>query len=363
MAKRQIGIVRTKTECRAYVRVRGILYTKRFDPDTSTITDMRDWRAATRVEQLRKHKDRAGKGSFAADVQAYLAAVKAMPTYAEREQHLDHWLAALGPERPRASITSAEVRAVLQQWRLSGKRVTEKATDATGTVSDTVKQVPLSESACNHRRTALMHFFTVLNGRSGSNPVKDVPKFREPDPEPRGVPFSELQKVFAVMPNSATRARVLVLAFTGLPPSTLMRLEPSAVHYDTATVTVPRRRKGKGTKTRTLPLTKEALQAFRLLTRFDAWGEFSRDALRHSLQRACRKAGIPVIRAYDLRHSFATAVYQQSGDIKAVQALLDHSDQKLTDRYTLGAVDARQRLALAAVRKVTGKVTKSRKSA
>lgn len=339
----ETGIVRTKSECRAYVRVKGTLYTKRFDPETATLTEMRDWRAAKRVEVLAAHQKRAepAQGTFGSDVTTYLATVKAMPTYAEREFHMQQWLDMLGAHRTTASITGADIRAVLQTWRLR----------------------PLAESSCNHRRTALMHFFTVLNGRSGYNPVRDVPKFREPDPEPRGVDFAILKRIFAKMPESKTKARALVLATTGLPPSTLMRLTEDAVNYKAKTVTVPRRRKGKGTKLRVLPLSTDAVRAFKLLTRYDGWGEFSRDSLRHSLHRACKAAGVPTMRGYDLRHSFGTAAYKASGDIRAVQALLDHSDAKLTERYTLGAVEHRTRAAVKSLRKVTGPVASKRKSA
>lgn len=342
------GITRTETGWRAFIRVRGALYSKRF-PDTATLTEVRDWRAALRVDVLRAAKavpDEPAPGTFADDIKTYLAAVTSMPTYNERDYHLGLWRDVLGGTRTRASITSADVRAALQAWRLTGKN-----------------GKPLSESACNHRRTALMHFYTVLNGRSGANPVRDIPKFRAPDPEARGVPFSELQKIFDALKDTKTKARILVLALTGLPPSTLVRLTADAINYAEKTLTVPRRRKGKGTKTRVLPLTPEAIKAFKLLTRHDAWGHCSRDALRHSLHRACKRAKVKVIRLYDLRHSFGTEAYRASGDIRAVQALLDHSDVKLTERYTLGAVDARMRSALSAMRKVTGRVTRKRKSA
>lgn len=344
MAKRpDHGIVTTEFGYRVYVRVKGRLYSKRFPPDTA-ITTMRDWRAATRTDVLRRHKTAppTNEQTFAADVGLYLQAVSAMPTYDWREDDMLRWVKTLGGTRSRHSITSAEIRSALQQWRLMGRQ------DGT----------PLSESACNHRRTALMHFFTVMNGKAGANPVRDIPRFREPDPEPRGVRYAQLRKMFRAMPNSKTKARALVMAHTGLPHSTLMRLEPSAVDYKAKTVTVPRRRKGQGTKTRVLPLTPDAIKAFKMLSKYDGWGPFSRDSLRRSLHRACETAGIPLIRGYDLRHSFGTAVYAASGDIRAVQALLDHSDIALTERYTLGAVDARMRSAL---RKVATPVTRKRK--
>jgi integrase len=341
----EVGIVRSVDGCRAFIRVRGHLYSKRFPPDTP-LTVLRDWRAATRTDALRAAKFAAvPSGTFAEDVTNYLRAVKTMPTYAWREVDLDHWLAVLGASRTRQSITSAEIRAALQQWRTNGRKDGK----------------PLSESACNHRRTALMHFFTVMNGKAGSNPCRDVPKFREPDPTPRGLTFAQLTRVFRAMPETKTKARAMVMAYTGIPHATLMRLEPGAVDYRAKTVLVPRRRKGSGTKPRVLPCSPEALTAFRLLDRYDGWGPFSRDSLRRSLQRACVTAKVTPIRGYDLRHSFAAHVYKESGDIGAVQGLLDHADQKMTARYTLSAIDGRMRSALNAGRKVTNAVTSHKK--
>ena len=345
MTRRPTGIQRTTIGHRAYVRVRGVLHTKRFPPD-ATPTEMQNWRQATRVDVLRSlARTPRSRGTFGEDVDAYLKSVKTMPSYVDRENDLDAWLAALGSGRSRHTITSAEIRTALQQWRVNGRKDGK----------------PLSESACNHRRSALMHVFTVLNGKAGANPVREVPKFREPDPEPRGVSFAQLRKAFNAMPESKTKARVLIMAYTGLPHATLMRLTPGMVDLRARTVTVPRRRKGQGTKTRVLPLQPEAIKAFRLLDRYDGWGSFSRDSLRRSLRRACATAGIPLIRGYDLRHSFGTAVYAASGDIRAVQALLDHSDVKLTERYTLGAVDERMKAALSAMRKVATPVASRKK--
>ncbi len=346
---KHIDGIRTATGWRVFVRVHGVPYSKRFPPE-ATITQRRDWRARQRMDAktaARKATEAQPEpGSFAEDVLTYLAAVKAMPTYDWRKKDLEHWTAAIGDTRARNSITSHEIRTVLSQWRLTGKN--GKA---------------LSASACNHRRTALMHFYSVLNGKAGENPVKGVPRFREPDPQPRGVSRATLAKILAQMPESATKARVMVMAYTGLPAMSVAQLLPSSVDLANKQVTVPRRRKGAGTKTRVLEITPEAVKAFKMLDRFDGWGPFSRDSLRKSLKLACRKAEVPEMRGYDLRHSFATQLYQASGDIHAVQAVLDHSDPKLTARYTLGAVDQRVSSALAAWRKVTTKVTGKRKKA
>jgi integrase len=358
---RRIGITKTPFGWRALIRVKGTLYTKRFKP-AATLTEMQDWRQATRVDALRKAARRANKriakGTFAEDVETYLKAVRAMPTFSWRQADLEAWIAVFG-RRKRDTITSDEIRAVLHDWRLRGRRLVRWWCNLTTRKPEriAVGHGPLSESACNHRRTALMHLYAVLDGKAGVNPVRDVPRFREPDPEPRGIRLTTVTAILNAMPDSATKARCLVMAWTGLPHATLMQLTAESVRWDDGTLYVPRRRKGKGTKARVLPLLPQAVKALKMMERYDAWGPFSRDSLRRSLHRACEAAGVPPIRPYDLRHSFGTAAYEASGDIRAVQSLLDHSDVKLTARYTLGAVDGRVLATLAAMRKVATPVT------
>ena len=69
-----------------------------------------------------------------------------------------------------------------------------------------------------------------------------------------------------------------------------------------------------------------------------------------SFRRACKAAKVnPAPRVYDLRHSFATELYRQTGDPKATAELLMHSpSSQMMDRYTIGGVAPRLRLAVAA---------------
>ena len=62
--------------------------------------------------------------------------------------------------------------------------------------------------------------------------------------------------------------------------------------------------------------------------------------------RACKTAKVTGVRPYDLRHSYGTQMYAMTGDPLAVQSLLMHSTQKMTERYTKGAIDQRLRLAV-----------------
>jgi integrase len=55
------------------------------------------------------------------------------------------------------------------------------------------------------------------------------------------------------------------------------------------------------------------------------------------------------LRPYDLRHSFGSAVYAATGDLRAAQQLLGHASQRMTDRYTLSAVPERLQFAVGQV--------------
>jgi integrase len=50
-------------------------------------------------------------------------------------------------------------------------------------------------------------------------------------------------------------------------------------------------------------------------------------------RRSKAKAGIKKFRNHDLRHAFGTALYDETGDIYAVQDAMGHADVKTTMRY------------------------------
>ena len=47
--------------------------------------------------------------------------------------------------------------------------------------------------------------------------------------------------------------RLAVIAYTGLPHALVKKLTPASINWQTGIITVPRRQKGKGVKTRELP--------------------------------------------------------------------------------------------------------------
>ena len=187
----------------------------------------------------------------------------------------------------------------------------------------------------------------------------------EPEPEPRGLPYSAVQTILDAMPDvgqaikgkprdsaTKTKARLMLMAYAGFSPATIMRLRPKDVRRDAGAVFVAGRRKGKGARGQTIPLTSAGLAALRRFDEIGCWGPFSTSAVWKSFQTACRKVGLSGLRPYDLRHSFGTAVYAATGDLRATQHLLGHASRTTTDRYTLASVPERLQVAVGQVEKL-----------
>lgn len=284
--------------------------------------------------------------AFPEDVTRYLKAVTSMPTYSDRERDMLRW-AAIFRGRDRNSITPLEIRTHLEGWR-----VTKAA------------------STCNKRRTALMSFYTELNGRSGYNPVRDVEKYPEEEEIRSQHPYTIL-RVLSFMRPSQTRARLMVILTTGWPHAQLKRLKPEHLKLDQARAFVTPRQKGKRGKVRRgkwLPLLPAAVNALREFVKWDCFTKphpvtgkprpFSHSAMHSAFARALEKLnahrarlGSPAldIHPYDLRHVFGTWLAHQLTDERAIQELMIHSRIEQTRRYTEAATQGRVERAVAGI--------------
>jgi integrase/recombinase XerC len=109
-------------------------------------------------------------------------------------------------------------------------------------------------------------------------------------------------------------------------------------------------RRGKGGKSRHVPVGRKALDALRqwlairdghaaagerALFVSVRGGRLGRRAVQVRLERWQRKLGLPVrVHPHLLRHSFASHVLESSGDLRAVQELLGHANLATTQVYT-----------------------------
>jgi integrase len=327
------------TAWQAYVRIGGKLHTRCFPPHTA-LTIMRQWRENERVRTRLGIDESAHGRALVDDVADYLDMIPTLATFKWRKADLTIWLGAFGPTRIRKSITAGEIRAQLEKWRKEG----------------------YAPSTVNHCRTALMSLWTTLDGKSATNPARDVPRFPEDQGPPRSLSLGAVAAVLDKMPPSPTRARIELMRRTGWPHAQIARLEPGDIRWDDAVYVKPRR-KGKGAAGVWLPLLPEAWTALREFKRLGCWGSFSTSSMRKSFRLAAGKVAadkeIPeLIRAelanvtpYQLRHSFLTLVASITQDDRAVMVLAQHADIRQTHRYTQATADPRAAAALQEVAK------------
>lgn len=324
-AKHPKGIRPWKGKWQAYIRVNGRLVSKVFALDTDLST-IKAWRAAQALTRSPRQS-----GTFKRDVVRYLRRVRAMPTYQQRRQHLIFWLNALGWQRNRSTITTAEIDRVLQGWLDTCAR-------------DTVRK----------RRTALLAMFHKLDGKAAANPVRESTPPKPQQPTVRGLDTATLQRVLDSLPPSKTAARLKVMAWTGLPPGMLMRVRASDLDLERAELRVGPREKGAGSHARMLPLTPQAVKAFQEMALRQAFGAFAIAAAGRVLHRGCKRCGVQRIRLYDLRHSFGALLYRTTKDLPTVARFLLHKNLTSTARYAHAAIGDVDRAAAQAVGQLPG---------
>jgi integrase len=322
------GIRQTANGFQIYARINGEFISQHFPPGTP-VPDLVE---ALKTVRARAHLGltvaKAAQGpTLQSDVKEYLKAMAGLPTLVDRTHRIEWWRDTLGRHRTRDSITAVEIRQQLEALRKAGKKP--------GTL--------------NVYRTALMSFFTVMNGRGGANPAKDTPHYHEHE-LPLSLPsradvlrvFDQALRFDGPRPSGVkSQARLRVLLWTGWPSAILKQLRPADIHWRTGTVLVHGRKKGGGTKPRTVPLMPQALEALKMFAEAEAWGPFSGSALHSTLHRWCDAAGVSRFRVYDLRHLFGTRLVATSHDERGTAELMLHSSPQQTWRYSRHAASTR----------------------
>ncbi|HUR39620.1 MAG TPA: tyrosine recombinase XerC [Verrucomicrobiae bacterium] len=142
------------------------------------------------------------------------------------------------------------------------------------------------------------------------------------------------------------RAILELLYSSGLRLAELHGLDAAAFESDFSEVRVT----GKGSKTRIVPVGKKAREALRAWLRqraelanamepalfvSDRGSRLSRGSIQQRLRHWARVAGLGMrVFPHRLRHSFATHLLEESGDLRAVQELLGHASIATTQVYT-----------------------------
>ena len=306
-------------------------------------------------------------GTLGAWFDDYLRAFPKGPHRRDEGSLLQHWRDAGFDAKVPSAVVPLEIRQQLARWH--GR---------------------FAPRTINHLRRVLGAVYTSKNGRAGFNPVRDVPKITILDEEPRAVPYELIEFIFRHMPDRGrgekgsakkdggpgrptvgkAKIRLRVMAYTSRPPAELKRIQPRDLFLDEQAMIARPRRKGAGARGKRVPLTDQGVEALRAFVRHDCFGPFSTRSVGKTWRRAVTKARAawekaqaargakaPVpwplpddVRAYDLRHSFASAMMRATdGNLKAVADHLLHTSLKTTERYTLAVVDEQMQRAAAAL--------------
>jgi integrase/recombinase XerD len=195
--------------------------------------------------------------------------------------------------------------------------------------------------------------YAISEGAIKSDPSAHVPGPRLGRRLPTVLGLDDVERLLdAPAPDTARgqrdRAMLSVLYATGLRVSELVGLTIGAAKLERGTVRVT----GKGRKERLVPLGEfaaERLEAFLEGGRADLCrpgddailfpsgrgGAMTRQGFWKLIKRYVRELGIrQAVSPHMLRHSFATHLLERGADIRAVQALLGHSDISTTQVYT-----------------------------
>jgi integrase len=315
------GIRLRRTALCAYVKV-GSHQVQRSFPRETPILDVLVWREEARQRLTLQHG--SGVGSLAGDIGRYLSA----QTTARRksaEGWLAKWAKRFGNRR-RASLSYEELRDALFGWQTDG----------------------YSPSSLNKLRSYFISVWRYCEGSNVRCPMLAVRKFREPAPTPRAVDPALWDRAFAVMQDTRSKARLLMIRHTGARPCEVARLAPSDMHLDDAVPWVFFTT-GKDGDNRVVPLNRRGLAAARLFVELAAFGTFSKGSIRKVLLRACKRAGMSTsdliegttargqrrwrLHPYVARHQCLTELRRAGADLADVQAIAGHKSPITTARY------------------------------
>ncbi len=333
------GIYKTPTGFRAIASIgRGKRIEKAFPKGTSLRT-MALWQEDARRELRWAPAPKVG--SLGADLPVYLKAKAAMPTKATRERHLGLWFAALGADRHRDTVTPLEVRSQLETWL---------------TTTDWSRQT------VKHLRTALSNFYTVMNNKSGYNPVRDVPAIKPKTKPRKPLSYPLFERILAHLPteyrgtgrkpdprmHGQMVARLRVLAYVGLPHTQIKALTPTDLFIEDRLVRVTGRDKGDGTNDVYMPLGARGLAALQEFFACGATGNFRNETMRDLFMAGAARVGRTDLTPYDLRSLFATTILRSSKNRSALKDLMQHEDIDTSAIYAHEAIRDELRAALTA---------------
>jgi integrase/recombinase XerC len=202
------------------------------------------------------------------------------------------------------------------------------------------------------RLSALRRFYSYLALKHGldRNPAQGIQAPRSDRTLPRALDTDQIGRLMHAAKDDPLMIRDLAMLeltySSGLRLAELASLDMGTIDFQAGSMSVT----GKGNKTRELPVGRHALQALNAWIRERALiakpGEkalflnrsgtrLSHRSIQQRFRQQAKRLGLEQnVHPHMLRHSFASHLLESSGDLRAVQELLGHSDISTTQIYT-----------------------------
>ena len=196
------------------------------------------------------------------------------------------------------------------------------------------------------------HEHLLTEGKIKLNPAKNIVSPKSAQLLPKAMDADLVQRLLDFKPKGMIEIRDKAIAellySSGLRLSEICKLDLEEVDLKERTCVVT----GKGNKTRMVPVGTKAIQSLRdwiiyrnellesketqtnALFLNNKGSRISARSIQLRLEKLCLQRGLPGINPHMLRHSFASHVLESSGDLRAVQEMLGHSDIGTTQIYT-----------------------------
>ena len=209
----------------------------------------------------------------------------------------------------------------------------------------------LSPRSLQRTLSSIRSFFGYLTDEEivTSNPALDISSPKSAQLLPKALDVDLVKKLLDFKPQGDLEIRDKAIAellySSGLRLSELCGLNLKGISIKERTCRVI----GKGNRARDLPIGEKAIQALRdwVLIRktinidnnealfLNKNGKrLSTRSVQLRLEKLSKKRGLPMVNPHMLRHSFASHLLESSGDLRAVQEMLGHSDIGTTQIYT-----------------------------
>ena len=209
----------------------------------------------------------------------------------------------------------------------------------------------LSARSIQRALSSIRSFFNYLLDEEvvETNPAANISSPKSTQLLPKALDTDLVKRLLDFKPQGdieiRDKAMVELLYSSGLRLSELCGLNMESISIKERSCRVV----GKGNKTRDLPVGEKAIQSLRdwLLVRENISSDankalflnkngkrISTRSVQLRLERLSKKRGLPMVNPHMLRHSFASHILESSGDLRAVQEMLGHSDIGTTQIYT-----------------------------